>query len=189
MQGLEYGDIVAPLGEIGGAGKPGRAGTYDGNLMSVGRNSRGTGLRGNGLSGLGSCGGMVGDEPFELSYRHRLSLDAEHAATLALGLLGAYPSAHGGKGRVLRYYPGGTLDIALSEPCDEVRNLQPHRTGRDAAGILAVEASRRLEQGLLHVVAVAYLVEIMCADGRILLAYRHPGNSVRHYASLPILHL
>ena len=182
VEGFEDRDIVAFLGEVGGAGQACRSGTYDGNLRAA------RGRSGWRLDRIGAGRGrVVSHKPFQLSDGHRLTLDPEDAAALALALLRADTSADGRKGGVLGDDGGGSGDVTCGHLGDEFRNLHADRAGLHTAGILAMETACGLCRGFLKVVAVADLFEIMRAYLRILLAYRYSWYSLCHY--IPILDL
>ena len=72
----------------------------------------------------------------------------------------------------------GIVQPLLVQRGDEFRNPDAYRAGLDAAGLLAVQAARGLEQGLFVVVSVADLLEVGRAELRFLFTYRDARYSV-----------
>ena len=106
VEGFEDRDIVAFLGQVGGAGQACRSGTDDGNLRAA------RGRSGWRLDRIGAGRGrVVGHKPLQFADGHRLTLDTEDAAALALALLRADTSADGRKGGVLGDDGGGSGDV------------------------------------------------------------------------------
>ena len=124
VQGLEYGDIVAPFGEVGSAGKTRRTGADDCHLGCTGGRHC---LRGRSNFRIGAA--VVRDEALEFSYCHRLGLDSEYAAAFTLGLLRAYAATDGRQRGVLGNHSGSGRNVACGKFCYEFRNIQTYGTG------------------------------------------------------------
>ena len=69
---------------------------------------------------------------------------------LALLLLWAYASAHGGQSAALLNHLSGTYYIAYLQLLDKSRDIDIHRTALHAGRILAIQAAMRFGDGLLH---------------------------------------
>ena len=98
MESLVDGHVIAPLREVGSAGKAGRAGADDGHLDAILLNCGSGRLRGR----IGAH--IVSDEALKLADCDSFALHAEHAASLALSLLRTHAAAHCRQRRVLLDY-------------------------------------------------------------------------------------
>ena len=173
VESFEYGDVVAFLGQVGGARQSCRAASYDCHLRSAFRNL---------LDGFRDRG-VVGDEAFKLSDSDRLALDSEYAGAFALGLLRAYTAADGRKGGIAGDYPCSPFDVTGGEMRDEFGNIHTHRAGRHTARILAVQATGCLSGGFRQVITITDFFEIMCSYLGILLPDRYSWDSCCHLTS------
>ena len=174
VQRLENLHLIPGASQVAGTGQSRRTRAYHSHLALILGRFLGR------LLGRGIGNGPVAHKAFELAYAHRLALDAQHARTLALGLLRTHTAAHSRQTRVLSYDAGGSGNIALAQGFDKLRNLQIHRAPLYAARVLAVQTAFRLGARLLLVIAQTYFFEIACSLGRILLANRHTRFYIGH---------
>ncbi len=172
VQRLEDLHLVAHLRQVARAGQAARAAAHDGDLAAVARRN---GSRGTAVLQL-----PVAHEALQLADGHRLALDAQHARTFALALLGTYAAADARQRAVLGDDRGRTGHVAGHHLLDEVGNADVHRTGRGAAGIFAMQAARRLKLRLLKIVAVAHLLEVGRTDRGVLFAHGYARYFVCH---------
>ncbi len=145
VQRFEHGDLVAHARQIARTGQAGRARADDGDLVAVG------------FGRLGGLGGMfampVGDEALQTADTDGLALDAAHALGLALSLLRADATAHGGQRGLPVQHLERALDILVGDALNKGRNVDAHGAGADAGLVLAVQAAARFFDG--HLVGIA----------------------------------
>jgi hypothetical protein len=154
VESLEDGHVVAGLDAVAGNGEPGGAGADDGDLLAR--------LGGRlGHRRLALLGFPVGDEALQAADGHGLLLLAEDADLLALVLLRADAAADGGK-------EVGILDgrhraghVLVHDGLDEGRDVDRHGAALDAEGLLAHEAARSLDGGLVDGVPQRHGVEVL----------------------------
>ncbi|CDB30446.1 unknown [Firmicutes bacterium CAG:137] len=170
VQRLEYGNGVALLGKVRGAGETGRTGAHHGDLYAVGR-----GLLWHGVHMLPV---PVRHKPLQAANGHGFALDAPNALAFALALLGADPAGQGGQGVGRGDDFVGGLEVALSDLGDEFGNAHVDGAALHALGLLAAQAAAGLFHGLLGGVAQGHLFKVPGADLGVLL--RHGGFSQSH---------
>ena len=173
VQCLENLHFVTHLGQVARTGQTRRPAPHDSHPTAVARRQRRGALR-------RMADVPVAHEPFELAHGHRLALDAEHAGPFALRLLRADAAADRRQRTVAGDHVGSPRHIAFAQAGDEIGNLHPDRTGRHAAGIAAMQATRRFGPCLFEIIPVADLFEIGRTERRILFAHRHARYFVRH---------
>ncbi len=93
--------------------------------------------------------GPVGDVALQVADGDRGALLGPDAQLLALGLLGADPAGDARQGVVAEERVGRAGHVALAEPLDEARDVDPDRAAVDALGVLALEAALGLQDGQL----------------------------------------
>ena len=173
VEGLEDGDLVAQLAQVGRAGQPGRAGAHHRHLDAVGR--RLFRLR------MHVVPVPVGHEPLQSADGHRLPLLAPDAQALALALLGADPAGHGGQTVGLMDDLIGRLEVPLRHLGDEFGDLDVHRAARHTGRLFALEAAPCFLHRHLGGIAQVDLFKIVIAHVGVLLGDRYLGRAqVRH---------
>ena len=161
MERLENRDLVALLREVARAGKAGRARADDGDGLRISRDVRLFDL-------FALFERTVGDEALEAADADRLALLAEDAELLALILLWADAAADRGERVRFLDFRDSAVEIALFDFRDELRNVDGDRAALAALRHFAMQAALCLRDGRFLVVAERDLVEIMCADLRVL---------------------
>ena len=140
---LEDSHFVAVFRHISRESQTGRTGADDGYSLAV----------------LGRCFGrndlavlalVVSHETLQIAYSHRLFLHlVVDALGLALFLLRAYATAHGGQGRRLFDDADCLVEMLLLNLRNEGGDVDAHRTTLHTTRVLAVQASLRLQYRLL----------------------------------------
>ncbi len=133
VKSLKHSHIVAKFGKVARTCKSGRTATDNRNPMAVTLCFHWL------KTAVLTC--PVCHETLKLSDGHRFSLHSENTASLALGLLRAYPSAYCRQRRILSNHSSRTGKVTGSDTGDESRNLHVHRTCSHAARILAIKTS------------------------------------------------
>ena len=162
VQRLKDGDLVAVLGEVAGAGEAAGAAADDRHLAAC---RVALALR------LGLCAVVVGHEALQGADGYGLVLHAHHTAALALGLLRADASADGRQGGVVGDGDIGLVEVLFLDVLYELRYVDTHGAGLDAARLFALQAAAGLDEGLVLGEAEGDLVEVVGAHGGVLLAW------------------
>lgn len=160
VQRLEYGNGVALLGKVRGAGETGRTGAHHGDLYAVGR-----GLLWHGVHMLPV---PVRHKPLQAANGHGFALDAPNALAFALALLGADPAADGGQAVGGGDDAEGLIKLALRHLGNKIRDMYIHRAAGDTLRVLAVQAALCLIDGNLRSIAQGHLVKVLVPDVRLL---------------------
>ena len=147
VQGLEYGDLD-PLGrQISGNGQAARPGT-DGCDLDIFPKHGTIVAPGEGIAGvLGIIG--IGHKPFQTPDGNGFARGIEFAMPLALVLLGTDTAAHRRQAVGVLDDPVGLVDIPLGNGMDEPLTVDFDRTTALACGVLALQAARGLQHGLV----------------------------------------
>ncbi|OQA10893.1 MAG: hypothetical protein BWY66_00102 [bacterium ADurb.Bin374] len=170
MERLEHCHLVTELGELGGAGQSGGAGTDD-------RDFPIEPVHDDGALEQVVLHLVIGHEPFELADRHGLMLLPEHALGFALHFLRADPAADRRKVILFADFLYRTDIVFLDDFRDKGGNIHTDRAALHAQGIFALEAAVRLFAGARLVEAEADFLEVAAASFGVLFEGFLPGKS------------
>ena len=153
MEGFEYCDLVSHLRQLRRTREPGRSGPDDRDFLRA--------LQADHRGGEQVVLHLViGDEPLKLADCDRAQLLPHHAEGLALGFLGADPSADRGEIVCLPYLSHGSDIVLLNHQVDESPDVDSDGTPVRAVWLLAFKAALALLDRTFLVEAVRHFEEV-----------------------------